>query len=356
MGVNIREKRGKLYLDIYHQGQRQWEALNLVIPDNPIEKKEVMRLARVAKAKREQQLFSGEWNVLDHVGSRRTLYSYVEEMAKSRPSNDRVTRVLKYLREYSGGSSIQIGQVNEKWLRNFQEHMEHDTELTKSSAASYSQAVRMALNQAVRENIIPRNPAEAVKAIPVPESDRIYLTAAEIQKLADTPQKGPVGEQCKKAFLFACYCGLRVSDIISLTWGDIERGDKGMQIVKKQKKTEKKVYIPVHDTAWGILTTGDTVDIHPHGDRVFPLIGDRYNYFLVSWAKRAKLDKRIGWHTARHTFAVRLLESGVDIYTVSKLLGHKSIVQTQVYAKMTNKMGREAINGLSAIDIKGAAK
>jgi integrase len=356
MGVNIREKRGKLYLDIYHQGQRQWESLNLVVPDNPIEKKEVMRLAKVAKSKREQQLFSGEWNVLDHVGSRRTLYSYVEEMAKTRSSNDRVTRVLKYLREYPGGPVVNLGEVNEKWIRNFQEYMEHDTELTQSSAASYSQAVRMALNQAVRENIIPRNPAEAVKTIPVPESDRIYLTAGEIQKLADTPQKGPVGEQCKKAFLFACYCGLRISDIISLTWGDIERGEKGMQIVKKQKKTEKKVFIPVHGTAWEILAAGDAVDIHPRGDRVFPLIGDRYNNFLVSWAKRAKLGKRIGWHTARHTFAVRLLESGVDIYTVSKLLGHKSIAQTQVYAKMTNKMGREAIDGLSAIDIKWGAK
>ncbi|GHV91579.1 hypothetical protein AGMMS50268_20820 [Spirochaetia bacterium] len=172
MGVNIREKRGKLYLDIYHQGQRQWDALNLVIPDNPIEKKEVMRLARVAKAKREQQLFSGEWNVLDHVGSRRTLYSYLEEMAKTRSNNDRVPRVLKYLREYSGGALISLGEVNEKWIRNFQEHMEHDTGLTQASAASYSQAVRMALNQAMRENIIPRNPADAVKAIPVPESDR----------------------------------------------------------------------------------------------------------------------------------------------------------------------------------------
>ncbi|GHT83315.1 phage integrase family site specific recombinase [Spirochaetia bacterium] len=352
MGVNIWVNRGKIYLDVYWKGQRCREALHLTIPEDPTEKKEVMRLANVAKSKREQQLFSGEWELLDHIGSRRPLYSYLEEMSKTRSSNDRVNRVLKYLKEYPGGIAIQLGQVSEKRIRNFQEYMEHDTGLAQASAASYSQAVRMALNQAVLENVIHRNPAEAVKVIPVPESDKVHLNTEEMQRLSNTPMNGLVGEQVKKAFLFACYCGLRISDLIRLEWGDIERDAKGMQIVKKMKKTQRKVYVPVHDTAWEILTNGDTVDIHPHGDRVFPLLKDKYNNYLVLWAKKAGIEKHIGWHTARHTFAVLSLENGADIYTVSKLLGHTDLKTTQVYAKMTNKMGREAVEGLPAISIK----
>ncbi|MDR3139231.1 MAG: site-specific integrase, partial [Treponema sp.] len=282
MGVNIWINRRKIYLDIYVNGQRRRESLHLSVPDDPAQKKEVMRLANAAKSKREQQIFSGEWALLDHIGSRRTLYAYLEEMAKSRLKNDRVNRVLKYLKEYSGGLVIQIGQVNEKWIRTFQEHMIRDTGLSQASAASYSQAVRMALNQAVRENIIPRDPAAAVKAIPVPESDKVFLSGEEIQKLADTPLGGKLGAEVKRAFLFACFTGLRVSDLKTLTWGSIEHNP--LQIIKRQKKTDKKVFIPLHETAWKIINDGS---IHAHTEPVFPRLGaikDRVNVYLVKWA------------------------------------------------------------------------
>jgi site-specific recombinase XerD len=75
----------------------------------------------------------------------------------------------------------------------------------------------------------------------------------------------------------------------------------------------------------------------------------RFDYFQ-KWATRAGIQKHIGWHTARHTFAVISLESGADIYTVSKLLGHTNIRTTQIYAKATDKMKRDAVNALPAIN------
>ena len=67
MGIKVRQKGKKLYLDIYVNGKRTWEALNLTMTNDPTTNKETMRLAEFARAKREQQVFSGQWGLQDKV-------------------------------------------------------------------------------------------------------------------------------------------------------------------------------------------------------------------------------------------------------------------------------------------------
>ena len=65
---------------------------------------------------------------------------------------------------------------------------------------------------------------------------------------------------------------------------------------------------------------------------------------LNRWCAKAGINKKIAFHTARHTFATMLLTLDVDLYTVSKLLGHKDIKTTQIYAKIIDKKKRDAVN------------
>jgi integrase len=351
MGVKIRINRGKIYLDIHVNGERHWEALHLTVTDDPRQNREVMKLAEICRSKRETQIVSGEWGLLDPVGGKKSLYTYLKELGKGRNSSkDRMIKVLPYLEKYPNGNTIQLGQVTEKWFLNFQDYLLKESGLSRSSANSYAFAIRMALKKAVHESIIPRNPTATVKSIAVPESDKVFLNSEEIQRLANTPIGGELGAEVRRAFLFACFVGLRISDIKSLAWGDIEHNP--LQIAKRQKKTGRKVFIPLHESAWHIINDGT---IHSHTDLVFPLLGSiksPVNSYLVRWAEKANLDKHLGWHTARHTFAVLSLENGAEIYTVSKLLGHTNLKTTQVYAKATDKMKREAVNALPAIDIE----
>ena len=70
---------------------------------------------------------------------------------------------------------------------------------------------------------------------------------------------------------------------------------------------------------------------------------------LTSWVKEAGIKKKITFHCARHTFAVMMLDLGTDIYTVSKLLGHKKLTTTQIYAKVLDKNKQQAVNKIPPI-------
>jgi site-specific recombinase XerD len=71
---------------------------------------------------------------------------------------------------------------------------------------------------------------------------------------------------------------------------------------------------------------------------------------MKSWLKAAKIKKRITFHCSRHTFATSLLTAGVDLFTVSKLLGHKSISSTAIYAKIVDQKKNDAVNALQRLE------
>lgn len=358
MGVKVREKRGKLYLDVYFNGKRTWEALGLTVTDDPKQNKEVYRLAEVCRSKRETQLVSGEWGLLDPINGKKSLYSYALEIAETKNTGKNLLKALKHLEAFPGGTGIQLSQITERWFEGFQNYLLKDAadgngkRLAQITASHYAAEIRFVLHRAVRDSIIPRNPAAAVKSIPVPESEKIYLNPDEIQRLANTSIGGKLGAEVRRGFLFCCFTGLRVSDIKTLTWGDIERDP--LQIKKRQEKTGRFVFIPLNTNAWDLINDGA---IHKHSELVFPLIGTTgtsTNQYLGFWTRDAGIEKKIGWHTARHTFATLTLENGADFFTVSKLLGHTKTATTAVYTKATDKLKREAVNALPEINIPAA--
>ena len=223
--------------------------------------------------------------------------------------------------------------------------------MSLSTVDTYTSVIRAALNLAVRRNIIPKNPISSVSREKVPQKKIVWLNAEELNLLSKAPIDYLVGKDMKRAFLFSCHTGLRLSDLRTLKWGEIERSPP--QIVKNQEKTKEQVYIPLGNTAWKLINDSK---IHDFRSPVFPgLNGKKHGHYirLMQWAKNAGINKKIGWHTARHTFAVLALEGGADIYTVSKLLGHTDVKTTQRYAQATDKMKRSAVNALPAVEIGG---
>lgn len=347
MGVKIRISKGKIYLDMYHKGVRTWESLGLSVVDNKTQMKTIIRLAEIARSKKEAQLFSRDRDIIDSESGKLLFYNYMEDLASKKSEKHPIRRTLYHLGNYPGGMSVKLIQITPKWVEEFQKYLLEDIGIKKVTASNYDRAIRQTLNHAVRENILEKSPAENIKGIVAPESNKIYLTHDEVTLLAKTPIPGILGAEVKKAFLFACYTGLRVSDLKTLRWSDVGIS----QIAKKQEKTEYFVYIPIEESTRRII---EDASPHEQSELVFPRLAKVKNSigkYLPAWSECSGVGKKIGWHTARHTFAIWLLECGADIQTVSKLMGHKSIKTTMVYAKITDRLKREAISRLKPINI-----
>ena len=352
MGVFIRQKGRHLYLDYRVGGRRYTEALHLTVTEDERHNREARRLAEIIRSKKELQIVSGEHGLLDPVEGKRPLVEYAEKLAETQPPKNPLPKSLRYLREHAG--ALQLGAVSPAWVEGYRSFLLSQDALGESTASKYLSALHMVLRRAVRDMILPRNPAEAVKGITAPEVVKVYLDRDELGRLASTPLGGELGAEVKRAFLFGCLTGLRVSDLRSLMWADISR--EPVQVLKRQGKTGRVVAVPLTDAAFKIISDGT---IHHRDSAVFPRLSStaaNTNQYLVAWAKAAGVEKPVGWHTARHTFATLTLEGGADFATVSRLLGHTKVTTTQVYAKSTDKAKRAAVDSLPDLAVEGRAK
>ncbi len=229
------------------------------------------------------------------------------------------------------------------WFRNTYRHRLTGNPVSARTADTYCQTFRTMLNEAVREGLIDKNPwnrLETTEKIKKPESKREYLTIDEIRSMiaADCPNA-----LVKRAYLFSCFTGLRISDVRNLKWGDVyhENGQTFVSVV--MRKTTKPLYIPLSKQAlkWMPKKESDNYSEYVFGNLVNY---GNVNENLKKWAEAAGIKKHISYHTSRHSFATMMLTLGADLYTVSKLLGHSSVKHTQIYARIIDRKKDDAVN------------
>jgi site-specific recombinase XerD len=340
MGVNLWINRRKIYLDIYYSGSRWRESTGLSLCNDKSQQKAVWRLAEIIRSKRELQLVSQSHDLTDPYLGKQSLYAYIEELGRTKSKKEHCKKVLKYLKQYD--NKIQLSAISSLWFESFQNWLLDHPNLSPQTCENYCNAIRAALKRATRDNIISKDPSTFVKHIRITEKIKSYLTIQEIRCLIKTPLGGELGKEIKKAFIFALYTGLRISDLKKIKWVDIN--EARMQVELQQGKTQRAVFIPLKQDIWLSLVElrKDT-----QSDFIFPKLSaskTNTNQYLVQWGKKAGILKPMGWHIARHSFATLSLEAGGDLFTVQKLLGHTKISTTQVYAKVTDQRRREIID------------
>lgn len=179
-------------------------------------------------------------------------------------------------------------------------------------------------------------------------TQRTYLTLDEVRALAKAECRYEV---LKRAFLFSCTTGLRWSDIQKLLWEEVEEFEPGhLRIIFKQQKLQNKgnalQYLDLPDSAVRLMGERQEATV-----RVFK--GLKYssytNVALLQWALKAGITKHVTFHAGRHTFAVNQLDRGVDIYALSRLLGHSELRTTEIYADILDRRRVDAMRSFPDI-------
>jgi site-specific recombinase XerD len=251
-------------------------------------------------------------------------------------------------------ATTSLEHINKLWIQRFIYFLTtapgtHGKTLNPNTTHEYLLYVANTLNTAVRKGIIQSNPTKSLSASDRPkkyETKRAFLTFDEIKKLLNTPSPSKYNP-IRQAFLFSCFCGLRYSDLQQLKWCHILNTKEGVIIDKQIQKTKERLVLPLSNIATRFLPERREQD-----SLVFTLpksIATTEMYLKV-WTEFAGIDKHVTFHTARHSFAVNILTNGGDIYTLSKLLGHKKVATTQIYADVLEKTKQKTMNLLDSFE------
>lgn len=347
------------------RAKRDYEPLELYLYENPKTQaerqhnKEMLRQAEAARSARLVESHSNKFQLEDRVKLASSFYEYYDKLTASKESGSSSNYSIwisagKHLRSYHGRAELTFEELDKKFLEGFRKYLLEEpltkskSKLAKNTASSYFNKVRAALNEAYREGIIRDNPVQRVKSVKAENTQRTYLTLDEVRAMTKAECRYDV---LKRAFLFSCTTGLRWSDIQKLTWKEIEEFQNGhYRIIFKQTKLlnagNSLVYLDLPDSAVKLM--GERQD---KAERVFK--GLKYssytNVALLHWAMLAGVQKHVTFHVGRHTFAVAQLNRGVDIYSLSRLLGHSELRTTEIYADILESRRVTAMRGFPDI-------
>ncbi|MBR3566878.1 MAG: site-specific integrase [Bacteroidales bacterium] len=366
--VKLRQKKLRnggvsLYLDYYKQGHREYEFLGMYLnpeTDSAIKEqnKAILESANFIRNQRIAEIIKNDAGLKNTQQSKMLLSDWLEcykelKENRSRSLLDQIGITQKLLKLYKG-DKITLAEVDKKFCEGFLHYVQYKyvSDLTKRrlnphTAFNYYVILNGALNYAVRRELIIKNPTAAIEQDlkpRKPESKREFLTIDEVQRLIDTDCPNPT---VKQMFLFSCCCGLRFSDVARLKWENLSMVNNQLQADIRQKKTDEPIYLPLSTVAQEWLPERNG---QPDGAFVFKRIVNAWvDNNIKRWAAAAGITKHVTYHVSRHTFATIQLTLGTDLYVLSKLMGHKSVTTTQIYAKVVDERKADAVNRMNNV-------
>lgn len=205
---------------------------------------------------------------------------------------------------------------------------------TKSGRYNMIKFLKTVLKEAVKMGVLKNESWKGFQNVS-PNAREVYLTPAEINQIevCDLSTKKHL-ELTRYMFLFSCYTGMRFSDVVALKKSNYKNGI----ITLKQVKTGIDLKVPVNLQAKKIICRFFSKS--NEDDAIFPEIENQtVNRYLKSIGKIAEIKKTLHFHLARHTFGTTLLNNNVNVFYISKMMGHKKLSQTYAYTGVNvNKM------------------
>ena len=226
--------------------------------------------------------------------------------------------------------NLMVSEIDYSFMVEFDNYLVE----TKSGRYNMIKFLKTVLKEAVKLGVLKNESWKGLKNVS-PNAREVYLTPAEINKIeiCDLSTKKHL-ELTRCMFLFSCYTGMRYSDVVALKKENYKNG----VITLKQVKTGVDLKVPVNLEAKKIICKYWSK--RKENENIFPRIENQtVNRYLKKIGEIAELKKTLHFHVARHTFGTTLLNNNVNVFYISKMMGHKKLSQTYAYTGINvNKM------------------
>jgi site-specific recombinase XerD len=245
-------------------------------------------------------------------------------------------------------NDVYLNELDHAFITRFEQYLKTIISCQHNSAMKHVKALKKIVNMALANDYIKKDPF-ANYTISIKEVKRDCLTQAELDQIASKEINIERLDVIRDLFLFQCYTGLAFADLAALTPEHVQIGvDRYKWLFVERTKTNTDCRIPLFPITEEII---NKYKDHPERiikNRLLPVPSNqKMNAYLKELGVICGITKNIHTHLARHTYATTVtLGNNIPIETVSKLLGHKKIQTTQIYAKVLETKVSKDMEGL----------
>jgi len=252
-------------------------------------------------------------------------YSEVHHRPKTSKS---VKSIFNQLIDYAG--NINISQISPQTIDNY---LQYKSNVSLYTAQKHLAYLRSAFNKAVKDKLIFTNPFNSVTNFKLPERQPKFFDVKSFNKLIKIIKE----KDFRDIIIFAVNTGLRQMELITLEWDQINFDEKFLILNNQTFTTKNKKVrsLPLNSNALQILNKrkrNNTQNVFTFHGEIFKeeYLRKKFKKYIL----KAGLNPKLNFHSLRHTFASWLVQKGVSILVVSKLLGHSDIKTTQIYSHL----------------------
>ena len=298
---------------------------------------------------------------------------YIEDLRKNQKhaTYKKYKSVVKKLRLYIGKDTLPIKSISLDFIKKYEDYLMKHIGNNRNTTTVNLKALAKLVGDIYRNYDMDEtsNPFRKIK-FKREHTERAYLEIDEIHKIQDFKLRlqSPLYD-ARELFLFECYTGIRISDILTLKWRNIVNG----KISIRMRKTEKPLVVPMNDFVKSVLNKRRAI-VENNGEQIHP---DKYvfnilkvdvdkvnaqdalnaissataiiNKQLKRIAEKVGIEKNISTHVGRHSYATALLTSDIPLPVIKEMLGHSDIKVTQLYTKVVDSKRDEVVNCLNKL-------
>jgi integrase len=247
---------------------------------------------------------------------------------------------FKYLLAYLG--NVQLTEINQKTMMEYFQKRINDSSVYRARIDRIN--LGFAFNRAVLDGYLLESPVKNIKRFRIPEKLPLFFSENDFEKLLQVVQD----QDLKDLIIFAIKSGLRQGELINLEYNQIDFTDKLLILDNRNylTKSRKIRTVLLNNTAFAIVEKRKSQE--PESIKIFTYKGEPIDQYFLSqkfktYVLKAKINPKLCFHSLRHSFASWLIQKGVSIYEVSKLLGHSDIKTTVIYAHLRNEDLRRSV-------------